>query len=788
MPRLMSHVIFAVFYHPPDAVSYVTTNHIVENVDSIIRHHPQAKTLIVGDFNKMADKPLRDLKLKQIVHSATRKSATLDNIYTNIGEWYHEPQILPGIGRSDHQSVVLLPVVGGRLTTGGRILTTVRSNDPNRKAELARNLAALDWSPMYDMASTETMTSYFYDVTTSMLNHYLPQRVVARHSTDKPWVTDEFRRLIRKRQYAWTNNNISEFRKLRNNINRLSRKLRKRFYDRKVADLRKCDAANWWRQTKILTGQSSKPDLVGMANDQTGGDVQELASRINVSLSNVSADLTRLNSMDEFSGKYVAATDDHQYTILPYEVFRKLEAINIRKAPGPDQLPNWFLRDMAFALAEPLCWIFNSSIKEGVVPTIWKQANIIPIPKSKPPKSIEQDLRPIALTPTISKILECLVGKWIVSAISDRIDKKQFGAIKGRSTTHALVDMTHKWHQALDEQQSVRVVFIDYAKAFDHVDHPTVLRKLAVLGVPPLLHRWLHSFLADRQQRVKIGQAISTWSSPNGGMPQGTWLGLYVFVSLINDLVSAVELHKFVDDCTLSEVVSADISIMQHEIDQLHEWSSNNHMNVNIKKTKEMLLGPISKIPMPNLLFDGQSVERVTNYKLLGLHVSNTLNWNKHVATICSKASVRLHFLKILKRAEMSVDDLTYFYESVIRPVTEYGCVVWHSSLTKAQTGQLEAIQRRAVRIIYGNSKPELATALKAMPSLSDRRDKLSRRFFADLQKPSSCLRDLLPAKRDDDIIGRLRQAARYAPPTARTERFKNSAIVYALNNYQLTA
>jgi len=85
-------------------------------------------------------------------------------------------------------------------------------------------------------------------------------------------------------------------------------------------------------------------------------------------------------------------------------------------------------------------------------------------------------------------------------------------------------------------------------------------------------------------------------------------------------------------------------------------------------------------------------------------------------------------------------------------------------------------------------NQPELATVLKATPSLSDRRDKLSRRFFADLHKPSSCLHELLPAERGDDVIGRLRHAARYAPPTTRTQRFKNSAIVYALNNYQLAA
>jgi len=134
-------------------------------------------------------------------------------------------------------------------------------------------------------------------------------------------------------------------------------------------------------------------------------------------------------------------------------------------------------------LCDPLACIFNSSIKEGIVPSIWERANVVPIPKTKPPKSVEQDLRPISLTPTISKIFESIVGRLILDAIGDKFDKKQCGAIKGRSTSHALVDIMHKWHKALDQRNAIRVVFIDYAKAFDHVDHLTVIWKLAVLGV-----------------------------------------------------------------------------------------------------------------------------------------------------------------------------------------------------------------------------------------------------------------------------------------------------------------
>ena len=63
------------------------------------------------------------------------------------------------------------------------------------------------------------------------------------------------------------------------------------------------------------------------------------------------------------------------------------------------------------------------------MPSIWKQANVVPVPKSNPPTSINKDLRPISLTPTVSKILESFVGQWILDDIADKIDGRQYGAL-----------------------------------------------------------------------------------------------------------------------------------------------------------------------------------------------------------------------------------------------------------------------------------------------------------------------------------------------------------------------
>jgi len=268
-------------------------------------------------------------------------------------------------------------------------------------------------------------------------------------------------------------------------------------------------------------------------------------------------------------------------------------------------------------------------------------------------------------------------------------------------------------------------------------------------------------------------------------MPQGTWLGPYIFIAMIDDLQSILELHKFVDDCTLTEIIAKYSSgVMQQELDKLNSWSQSNHMNINTKKTKEMLLGTIVKNPPPTLQLNGQTLERVKTYKLLGLNVTDSLKWNAHVTYICSKAAQRLHFLKQLKRAAMSHEDLLYYYQSVVIPVVEYACVVWHTSLTKGQTKLLESIQKRALKIIFGNNTDDISKSLEIMPSLADRRDRLTRKFFNAILNPSSCIHDLIPEKRDNDITFKFRNVKQYLPPITRTEHYRKSTIVYALNNY----
>jgi len=143
--------------------------------------------------------------------------------------------------------------------------------------------------------------------------------------------------------------------------------------------------------------------------------------------------------------------------------------------------------------------------------------------------------------------------------------------------------------------------------------------------------------------------------------------------------------------------------------------------------------------------------------------------------------------LKQLKRAGLPSSHLFHYYSTVIRPVLEYCVPVWHYALTKAQTEQIEAVQKRAIHIVLNFSRgmPYMSMLYAAnLSTLVSRREEMSRKFFLHISQPTSCLHHLLPDPRDHSVISRLRTYEKYPRVFTRTKRYC-SFIHYALNHYQ---
>lgn len=220
---------------------------------------------------------------------------------------------------------------------------------------------------------------------------------------------------------------------------------------------------------------------------------------------------------------------------------------------------------------------------------------------------------------------------------------------------------------------------------------------------------------------------------------------------MIDDLKLPCLVHKFIDDTTLSEALKSRSasSNMSACCDQLQQWSTSNLLQINLSKTKEMIFGHLCKHPPSVVMLNGQPVQRVTDFKLLGVVVSNDLRWEAHVDAICAKASSKIYYLKMLKRAGLSTNDLLCFYTSVIRPTLEYVCYVWHHGLTLAQSDRLEALQKRSLRIIFGDLYFGIpyftALQISGLDSLHTRRTDLSKTFFHQICDPANIIHHLLP-------------------------------------------
>ena len=142
--------------------------------------------------------------------------------------------------------------------------------------------------------------------------------------------------------------------------------------------------------------------MQGVANNICEGNIETLANRLNEFLLSVSNNLPRLT--DDLTVFDVQDEIPAEYVISDMTTENALQQIKLNKAVGPGNVPAWFLSDNASTITAPLTALFNTSLRDGVIPALWKTAHVILLPKKQPPRSIEKDIRPISLTPIVSKM------------------------------------------------------------------------------------------------------------------------------------------------------------------------------------------------------------------------------------------------------------------------------------------------------------------------------------------------------------------------------------------------
>ncbi|CAH1248620.1 Hypp8312 [Branchiostoma lanceolatum] len=394
---------------------------------------------------------------------------------------------------------------------------------------------------------------------------------------------------IKLRQLAFEEQDWATWRTLRNKVQRVIKRAKSEFYSNRVQKLKKENPRAWYKELKVLTGTQRKEMAVRVQG--VHDNPSDIANIINNKLTDITTSLPPLDvtKLPAFLPSRVPPT------VHPCEVYYKLLQVKAKKSPGPDGISGGLLKEFAYELSTPIANIFNASLHEGKVLQAWKEALVVPIPKSHPP--IIDQLRPVSLTSLIAKVCEGFVASWVLQNIENSISPSQFGCRKGRSTTHCLVSLANQLFKAADKRgTSSTWVLTDFSQAFDLVDHTTAICHLLELGVRPEIIPWVASFHTDRSQTTRYQGAISNVKRLTCGLAQGTKLGPIVFIAHVNKIADNMkaQLWAFVDDLNLVEVrlISHPVKL-QDDLNILSTWTETNKMKLNPGKCKAMQIESI---------------------------------------------------------------------------------------------------------------------------------------------------------------------------------------------------
>ena len=275
------------------------------------------------------------------------------------------------------------------------------------------------------------------------------------------------------------------------------------------------------------------------------------------------------------------------------EVESLISTLNPKKSSGPNSLPSLILFEFKAELSIPLSLLFNISINTGVFPSILKLSQTTPVYK-KGSKITKSNYCPISLLSNINKLIEKMMFNrtYLFLENNKSIYNLQFGFRNKHSTGHALIEITEKIRNALDNGEIACGVFIDLQKAFDTVNHKILVNKLEYYGIRGLCNKWFKSYLSNRKQYVSIDGFKSEIQEIKHGVPQGSVLGPLLFLIYINDLHNAIVYSKtyhFADDTNLLNVsLSAKKIQKQMNIDLkcLYKWLMANKISLNWSKTE----------------------------------------------------------------------------------------------------------------------------------------------------------------------------------------------------------
>ena len=339
---------------------------------------------------------------------------------------------------------------------------------------------------------------------------------------------------------------------------------------------------------------------------------------------------------------------------------------------GTDDIDSIAIKQAAVQLAPPIRHIVNTSLKTSIYANKWKISKLVPLLKSKELNRMSpSSFRPIAILPSLSKIVEKTAQLQILQYMetSSQMNRNLHAYRKNHGTTTAMIDITDRLYEAVDEKQVSTIMTIDQSAAFDCVPFDVLIGKLRLYNLGEQSINWIQSYLTYRTQFVKIGRASSRMFAVERGVPQGSVLGPLLYSLYVNEMTEAIidpncrsETHRdnsnlfnvkceqcgnvtlYADDATY-HVSSKHRDYNQQKLEEnstnLRTYLNSNKMTINMDKTKllEVMIkqrrcktgGNPPQLIVTNSENEQEVIKNSKNIRILGMNLQGNFTWNAHL-------------------------------------------------------------------------------------------------------------------------------------------------------------
>ena len=475
-----------------------------------------------------------------------------------------------------------------------------------------------------------------------------------------------------------------------------------------------------WKKIKSIEGNHFQPITTIIENNHIINKPHEIANTFAETFAANSSDKHYSEEFLKFKNSIppLANTDneDNENDLNKKFEIEELKSVLLsskNSSPGPDSIPNILLKELPDSALKTLLDMYNIIYTKKLFPDIWRKAIVIPIPKPGKNKSDKNNYRPIALTCNMCKILEKMINNRLRQFLDKNniLNNCQSGFRKQRSTTDCLVFLESNICDALAENQHMLTVCLDMMKAYDLLWRYRLLEILRKHKITGNMYHFIQNFLNDRSIQVRINTALSKAVIIQNGVPQGAVISVTLFLLAINDILdyipSPTRTTIFADDVTIfitGKNLKSSEELMQRTLNSLTKYSASTGFQFSTTKTKAIVFETGRKTnDIPQLYIGEDTINVVTNIKILGLTFDKKLTWALHIENIKKQCTQRLNILKALSAKNWGANQsiLTNTFKAIIQSKIDYGCAAYGSA-NKSTLKKLDIILNNGMRIATG--------------------------------------------------------------------------------------